>query len=111
MAPQESIATLRWTYVRWLAVALVGGLGQRGSGADEFEFFESRIRPVLVERCYGCHSGKNPDPAGGLRLDSREGGRSAGRSGRPAVVPGHAEASELMAALRSAEGGQPTQPP
>ncbi len=35
-------------------------------------FFESRIRPVLVEHCYKCHSGGAKSPKGGLRLDNRE---------------------------------------
>ena len=38
--------------------------------ADEgLEFFEKKIRPVLVERCYKCHSSETAKPKGGLRLD------------------------------------------
>lgn len=43
------------------------------------EFFENRVRPVLVERCYSCHSGT--EPKGGLRLDSREGFLKGGKRG------------------------------
>ncbi|MFM8577470.1 MAG: DUF1553 domain-containing protein, partial [Planctomycetaceae bacterium] len=62
-------------------------------------FFESRIRPVLVEKCQSCHSGDLDAPKGGLRLDSREGLLSGGDSG-PAIHPGDAAASVLVRAIR-----------
>ena len=37
--------------------------------AEQLEFFEAKIRPVLIEQCYECHSGTNTTPKGGLRLD------------------------------------------
>src|SRR5215472_1059939 len=37
------------------------------------EFFESRIRPVLAERCFGCHSARLASPMAGLRLDTKAG--------------------------------------
>jgi hypothetical protein len=62
------------------------------------EFFEKRIRPVLIERCYECHN--SADTAeGGLELDHRDGMRSGGDSG-PAIVPGKANTSLLLAAIR-----------
>jgi hypothetical protein len=66
--------------------------------ADQAEFFEKRIRPVLVEKCYGCHSTKLARPMGGLRLDSRDGVRKGGDSG-PAVAPGDPAASVLLKAI------------
>ena len=66
--------------------------------AEQLEFFEKRIRPVLVEKCYGCHSAKLAKPMGGLRLDSREGVLKGGDSG-PAVKPGDPAGSMLAAAL------------
>jgi hypothetical protein len=62
-------------------------------------FFEKRIRPVLVERCYGCHSADAKELRGGLRLDSQAGLRLGGNSGRIIVVR-KPEESLLMAALR-----------
>src|SRR5687768_12841571 len=50
------------------------------------EFFESKIRPVLVEHCYKCHAGPDAKIKGGLRLDSREAMQVGGDSGA-AVVP------------------------
>lgn len=62
------------------------------------EFFEKKIRPVLVERCYGCHSEKVREPKAGLRLDSREGVRRGGDTG-PVIVVGKPEESRLMKAI------------
>lgn len=63
------------------------------------EFFEKRIRPVLVQHCYECHSAATKEPKGMLRLDSRDAARAGGESG-PAVVPGKPEESLLVSALR-----------
>jgi len=72
-------------------------------------FFESRIRPVLVEHCYKCHSGRTKSPKAGLRLDSREAVLRGGGNG-PAIVPGKPDDSRLMKAL-SHEGDVPEMPP
>lgn len=66
---------------------------------DDLEFFESRIRPVLVEHCYECHSAKSKKIKGGLRLDSREGWAKGGESG-PAIIPGKPDDSLLVRAVR-----------
>jgi hypothetical protein len=72
------------------------------SNDEAVAFFESRIRPVLAEHCYGCHSNQADQQRklkGGLLLDSREGSRRGGDSG-PAVVPGKPQESLLLSALR-----------
>ena len=63
------------------------------------EFFETHIRPVLVERCYECHSAKATVLKGNLRLDTAAGVRAGGESG-PAIVPNKPEESLLISALR-----------
>ena len=60
------------------------------------DFFETRIRPVLAKNCYACHTGSR---MGGLRLDSREHLLKGGAEG-PVVVPGDAEKSLLIQAVR-----------
>ncbi len=65
---------------------------------DGLEFFEKKIRPVLVERCYKCHSSETAKPKGGLRLDRRAGVFDGGDSGA-AVVPGKPDESLLIKAL------------
>lgn len=70
--------------------------------AERVKFFESRIRPVLIEHCYQCHSVKAASSGkikGDLQLDTREGTRRGGDTG-PAVVPGKPEKSLLLSALR-----------
>ncbi len=65
---------------------------------DGTEFFEKKIRPVLVERCYKCHSASAEKLKGNLYLDSRAGLLKGGDT-RPAIVPGNPEKSLLLEAL------------
>jgi len=70
--------------------------------AEGLTLFEQRIRPVLVEQCYSCHSAeaaKKKELKSGLYVDSREGLRRGGESG-PAVVPGKVDESLIVGALR-----------
>jgi hypothetical protein len=62
------------------------------------DFFEQRIRPVLVEHCYECHSAAKKKQ-GGLLLDSRAGMRKGGDTA-PAVVPAKPDESLVLSALR-----------
>lgn len=62
------------------------------------EFFESRIRPVLANECYECHSAEAGKSKGGLLLDSRHAVRTGGDSG-PAVFPGSPGESLLLTAI------------
>ncbi len=63
------------------------------------EFFEKKIRPVLVTHCFECHSAKAKKIGGGLLLDSRDGLRKGGDSG-PAIEPGVPDESLLISAVR-----------
>ena len=65
---------------------------------DELKFFETKIRPVLVKECYGCHSNKAGNVRGGLRLDTKQLTYVGGSSG-PAIVPGDLEGSLLYNAI------------
>ena len=60
------------------------------------EFFVARVQPVLQNKCLGCHAS---EPQGGLRMDSRDALLKGGNSG-PALVPGDADASLLVQAVR-----------
>jgi mono/diheme cytochrome c family protein len=82
-----------------LALAFSPGQARAAAGVD---FFEAKIRPLLAEHCYGCHSERAEKLKGGLRLDSRAGWAQAGNSG-PAIVPGDTEASRLIRAVRYAD--------
>jgi hypothetical protein len=56
----------------------------------DLDFFEAKVRPVLVQRCFNCHSTLAKKLKGKLSLDSREAVLRGGVSG-PAVVPGQPE--------------------
>ena len=65
---------------------------------DQLEFFEQKIRPVLAENCYQCHSEEQGKAKGGLTLDARGGWEKGGESG-PAIVPGNVDQSPLFKAV------------
>jgi hypothetical protein len=67
--------------------------------AAKLEFFEAKIRPVLIEHCYKCHAADAKNVRGGLLLDSKAGALDGGESGA-AVVPGAPEESLLLSALK-----------
>ena len=69
------------------------------SSPEQAQFFEAKIRPVLVERCYACHSSQGEKIHGGLVLESRAGVLRGGDDGA-VVVPGDVEASLLIKAVR-----------
>lgn len=62
---------------------------------QRLQFFEQKIRPVLVQHCYKCHSPQSVQVRGGLLVDSRAGLLQGGDSG-PAVVPGDITAGQLL---------------
>src|SRR5688572_14704378 len=91
----------RWSFgilAAWIA-CLAAPLGAAEEKPDRkgVDFFEKKIRPVLVQSCYECHSAKAKSVKGGLLVDTREGLRQGGESGA-AVVPGNTEESLLIEA-------------
>lgn len=77
----------------------------RAAAADDAKgiaFFESKIRPTLVEQCYKCHSVVSGKSEGSLLLDSKKATRAGGDRG-PAVVPGNPEKSLLLTAISHAD--------
>lgn len=74
---------------------------QRQSEASDF--FENRIRPILIDHCQPCHSVATQKSSGGLLLDSKEGWTKGGDSG-PAILPGNPAGSLLIQAIRGSEG-------
>jgi hypothetical protein len=68
--------------MRLLAVILLVPCIPAGANADEgIDFFEKKIRPVLAERCYSCHSAAAKKEKGGIRLDTPDALRKGGESG------------------------------
>lgn len=84
----------------WSTLTVLIGCSVTAVADDREDFFESRIRPVLISHCYRCHG---PEEASGkLRLDSKTGWMRGGESG-PAIVPGDPAASLLYRAVTQAE--------
>src|SRR5688500_32069 len=74
------------------------------------EFFETKVRPVLAERCYSCHSSTAKQLKAGLMLDSRTGILKGGESELPAIVPGNLDDSTLIRAIRYEDEGMQMPP-
>ena len=80
-----------------LVLGSVPPLVRGDASPGEMEFFEMKIRPVLAENCYPCHS-TEVDAMAGLRLDSKASLLKGGSRG-PAIVPGEPEKSLLIQAV------------
>ncbi len=86
------------TFTTFAIILAIGSLGQ-AQQPDSIDFFENRIRPVLVKHCYECHSTESDEIGGSLLLDSQGGMKVGGDSG-PAFDVKDANASLLLSALR-----------
>jgi mono/diheme cytochrome c family protein len=83
--------------MRSLAALLLSAVAV--SAADDpagIAFFEQKIRPVLAENCYECHSAKAKKLKGGLYLDSKAGWEKGGDSGQSVIIPGKPDESLLL---------------
>jgi mono/diheme cytochrome c family protein len=89
----------------WVSIGLFGLAAQLSSsqafaapGTSEGDaFFETKIRPLLVDRCIACHGPEKQK--NGLRLDSKAGWQTGGEHG-PAITPGKPDESLLIKAIR-----------
>jgi hypothetical protein len=82
-----------------LFVLPVAPLAAQQADPQGVEFFEKKIRPVLAEHCYKCHSTQSKEVKGGLLLDTRDGIRKGGETGH-GVIPGNVDDSLVIQALR-----------
>ena len=82
---------------RPITALLLAPLALLAAGDDDL-FFESKVRPVLIKRCYDCHSTEKKTK-GGLALDTRAGWQHGGDNG-PAIIPGDLTKSLVIKAVR-----------
>ena len=66
--------------------------------AEDFAFFEAKVRPLLIEHCYSCHAKDAKKIRGELLLDSKEGWMKGGESGQ-VIIPGNTEKSLFVKVL------------
>ncbi|MFO0937267.1 MAG: PSD1 and planctomycete cytochrome C domain-containing protein [Gemmataceae bacterium] len=85
---------------------LLATMALAGPPSKEVDFFETKIRPILVEKCQQCHGEKKQ--SGGLRLDTFE-GFTAGSDEGPVVVKGKPRESKLFKSVKR-EGEHPMPP-
>ncbi|MSQ96577.1 MAG: DUF1549 domain-containing protein [Gemmataceae bacterium] len=91
-------APLRCLFLVWmlLVIPTVSAAQDKKPTPVAIQFFETKVRPVLVENCFECHAGKKQK--GGLQLDTLAAMLGGGDTG-PAIVPGHPEKSLLVKAI------------
>jgi len=77
----------------------IGSIRSDASELAKIEFFEEKIRPVLAQNCYECHSAKAKKLKADLYLDRKAGWEKGGESG-PALMPGKPDESLLLSAIR-----------
>jgi cytochrome c553 len=66
---------------------------------EQTQFFETKVRPILTDRCYKCHSIEQAKTKGGLTLDTRDGWMKGGENGA-VIVPGNSDESKLIKAIK-----------
>ncbi len=93
----RGLVLLRCVNAWALLAVMAASPGAASDPAEREAFFETHVRPLLVRRCYECHAGDKA--GGGLSLDTRNGWALGGENG-PALVPGDAEGSLLIQAVR-----------
>ena len=94
---------LRWFAILLASVFTAPAMANSAAADDSaaLEFFETRVRPLLIGNCYTCHSA-DTNSRGGLRVDDRDGLITGGGRG-PAIVPGKPDESLLLKAVRHAD--------
>ena len=86
-----------------LAIILLASSFAFSADPAGIAFFEQKIRPVLVEHCYSCHSAEAKKLKGNLYLDSKAGWEKGGDSGEPAIIPGKPDESLLIRTVQHLE--------
>lgn len=84
--------------LQWSIIAKAQEPAEESFTQEQLDFFENRIRPILVEHCYECHSADSKSIQAKLRLDGREFAIQGGDSGA-ALVPSKPHESLLIAAV------------
>src|SRR5215471_13368110 len=87
--------------VIFLLLVAVSSAAAQSVPANSPDFFETKIRPVLIKNCYSCHT---TSQMSGLRVDSQESITKGGKRG-PAIVPGNPGGSLLLQAIRQTDPG------
>ena len=101
--------TKRRRVAGWMVVCL--SLVTTQARAADTPSFEREVRPILSRYCFKCHGPDEGQRQSGLRLDVRESAIKSADSGKPAIVPGKSDASELIRRIHLADGSDEKMPP
>ena len=96
--PADSSVLARAALVLSVVATFIPSAFAAAPTREQLDFFESRIRPILAQDCYKCHSQQADKVKGGLLLDSRDGVLKGGKTG-PAIVPFNPDKSLLIQAI------------
>ncbi len=94
--------TLRWR-AALAALVLATPVAASAAAPADIAFFEQKVRPVLVEHCYECHSAEAKKLKSNLYLDSKAGWEKGGDGGEPVILPGDPDGSLLIRTIRHLE--------
>ena len=86
-------------------------LARLAMSAEETIDYSRDIRPILADRCYGCHGPNEEGRESGLRLDVRESVLAEADSGKRAIVPGKPRASEMIRRILAEDADERMPPP
>ena len=96
----------------FLATALAAWLAWAGTAAAALApDFQREVRPLLSRQCFACHGPDEHARKAGLRLDLRDSALAPAKSGKPAVLPGKPDASELVRRITSTDHDKVMPPP
>ncbi|MFZ4469473.1 MAG: PSD1 and planctomycete cytochrome C domain-containing protein [Pirellula sp.] len=103
---RHSVAS--WVTILWICGAAFAAASEDDGKLtpDQLDFFETKIRPVLIEHCYRCHATSEQSVRGGLSVENREALLAGGESG-PAIVPGDLDNSSLWHAINYRDNRMP----
>ena len=100
-ASKPTTATVKPTALDENAAVATRAAYPRPATTEQLAFFEKKVRPILVNRCYNCHS-QDFKEAGGLRVDVGIAMFKGGKDGQ-VIVPGHPEKSLLIERVKTAD--------
>jgi hypothetical protein len=86
------------TFAKWLLLCLILTTCNPSVFASDAELFNTKIKPILQQKCFSCHSHESKKNKGGLVLDSLAGMLEGGDSGS-AIIVGKPEKSKLVEAI------------
>ena len=97
---------MRYILLLFFAIGCLAGecLAQSNAAANAENLFVTKVRPLFIQKCGGCHGDEAQEIKGEFDMRSLAGLRKGGESGEPAVVPGRPHHSPLLKAVRWQDG-------